>query len=318
MNGLKIRVEYVILGIIIVSLMAYLVFRNPDRVHYQLPDMKSVPEDEITKIEIIKPDKAITMEKVDNQWVIQPGGYPVEPDKIKKIITDITNLTVTDVISESKNYVKYGLDEENRIIAKVYDKKGYRYEFEIGKQAATYHHTYVKLEKDSRVFHARDSFRSHFNETVDSLRNKLVMKFDQDEIREIQLINGEDTLVFTKTMEKVEIKTDNSGKEEIWLLPDGKKGKKEELKTILRELSPLRCLKFIEDKTGDDFKNPLYRIILKGNKNYTLQIFKKLKDDDDSYPAVTSESPYIFSIASLQADRLMKKPEDVIETSKQK
>jgi hypothetical protein len=333
MKTAKIRIEYVVLGIIIIGLLAYLVFRNPDRIQYQLPEIDTLSEEEITKIEINKPKESISLEKADNQWVIQPQGYPVDPEKIKKIKSTIANLTVTDVISESENYQKYGLDKENRITTRVHDKNGFRYEFLIGKQAATYRHTYVKLENDKRVFHAGESFRSYFDETVDSLRNKLVMKFDPNEIREIQLIKGDQSLVFSKNLEKVDIQAEKASpdtqtkqqpeqkkgasQEEVWLTQDSQKGKKEELKTILTDLSNLTCSEFLEGKARDDFDDPLYRIVLKGNQEHTLEIFNKIKDDDDSYPAFSSENPYMFSLSSYQVERFMKKSDDVIETPKQ-
>lgn len=329
MKNSKVKFEYVILGIVIIGLLAYLVFRNPDRIQYELPEIEPVSDVEITKIEIQQPESSITLEKANEKWLIHPQGYPVDPQKIDRIKSSISDMVITDVISESESYAKYGLDRENRIVARVHDKNGLRHTFHIGKQAATYRHTYVKLGNDPRVFHAQDSFRSHFDETVDSLRDKTVMSFDQNEIREIHLITEAQEMVFSKAMEKAKIKTETpeaesqpkeqpeqgekSREQEVWVLPDGQRGKTEELKSILREMSNLRCSAFLEGKSRKEFNDPIYRILLKGNNDHTLKIFPQTKEDDDSYPAISSDTPYMFSLTAPQAERLMKKPEDVLE-----
>jgi hypothetical protein len=56
---------------------------------------------------------------------------------------------------------------------------------------------------------------------------------------------------------------------------------------------------------------------LKGNKQYILQIFSKIQEGDDSYPAATSVNSYPFFISSYKAEPLMKKPEDVIQAEKE-
>jgi hypothetical protein len=77
------------------------------------------------------------------------------------------------------------------------------------------------------------------------------MKFDPSEIREIELNRAGESLVFSRQMEKVEIKAQSpanskttakiepaENKEvEIWVMPYGKKGKTEEIKTMIRDLS---------------------------------------------------------------------------------
>jgi hypothetical protein len=104
------KIEYVILGVAIISLLLYLFLRNPDRIHYDIPEIDPVSSEDIHKI--------------DKQWFIGPQGYPANPDKIQKIIKEISDFSITDVISESGSYSKYGLDDQNGIITRVYDQEG--------------------------------------------------------------------------------------------------------------------------------------------------------------------------------------------------
>jgi len=83
---------------------------------------------------------------------------------------------------------------------------------------------------------------------------------------------------------------------------------------IFNELSKLVCSKYIEDKTKQDFSNPIYTITLKGNKLYSISIFEKIEEkESNEYPAITSESPYPFKLSSYKVDNIMKKPEELIK-----
>ena len=98
-----------------------------------------------------------------------------------------------------------------------------------------------------------------------------------------------------------------------WVLKSGKKGKKSELESIINQLKGFQCDAFIEAKTKNDFKESIYQIRLKGNKEYKLSIFNKPTKDADKYPAVSSENPYPFLLSTYKADNLMKKPESLLE-----
>jgi hypothetical protein len=51
---MKVKKEYLILAVLIVTLSLYVYFRQQDRTHYELPVLVEVPASEIMKIEISK------------------------------------------------------------------------------------------------------------------------------------------------------------------------------------------------------------------------------------------------------------------------
>ena len=228
------------------------------------------------------------------------------------MIDSIANLTLTALVSESKDYKRYGLDNEQNIIVKAFNiKNQLLIEFEIGKQASTFRHTFVKIPNNIKVYQASNSFRDNFDQKIDALRDKLVMKFDKNEVTEIEVEKDKKKLHFIKKIKPVEL---NTGKKEEWLTIDKKKANSEEIDSIFNELSKLVCSKYIEDKTKQDFSNPIYTITLKGNKLYSISIFEKIEEkESNEYPAITSESPYPFILSSYKVDNIMKKPEELIK-----
>jgi len=321
MTKKKIKTEYIIIAVIIVML-AFLVIKKEDKMHYDLPEIELIEQDQITKIEIQKPDATITLVKTDGKWMISPQNYPTESSKIDQIIKEITDLSVTTLVSESKNYVPYGLDKENKIIVRAYNREKNIREFEVGKVASTYHHTFIKLPEDKNVYHARNSFRSNFDEKLDNLRDKKVFKIDKNEISEIKIIQEDSTLELAKKAKLSQTATpakEDDGKpipppKDVvsWVSNDGKLAKSDALDGLLNQLSNLSCDEFIEGKSKSDYKTPVYSLSLKGNKEYLLKLFQQA-EKGGKYPAISSENPYPFLLSTYTAESIMKKPEDLVE-----
>jgi hypothetical protein len=300
-------------------LLLYLVLRNPDRINYQLPGLSSIIRNEISRIDIVKAGQTIRLEKKDSQWLIQPQGFTSDPAKINTIVDAIFDLRLTALVSESKNYFPYGLDNENKIVVKAYKNELPLREFSIGNAASTYSHTYVKLVNDPRVFHARNSFRGDFDQKIDSLRDKTVLKFDKNEISAIEISSAAEKILFSKNVKPIAVKP-GEGKppaqagpaqgETSWLMADGKPGNISELNGIIDQTSQLACEQFLEGKTKEDFQAPIYTVLLKGRKDFQLSIYQK-EEKAISYAAVSSESPYPFLLSSYMADNIMKKPENL-------
>jgi hypothetical protein len=313
----KAKSEYIILGVVIAAMLLYLLLHNPNRINYQLPALPSITRAEIGRIAITKTGETIRLEKKDGQWLIQPQGFPSDPVKINAIVNAIFNLRLTALVSESRNYSPYGLDKENEIMVKAYKNEQVLREFSVGNAASTYSHTYVKLANDPRVFHARNSFRGDFDQKVDGLRDKTVLQFDKNEISAIEINSAGEKILFVKNVKPIEVKANEKQPEgqaapppveESWLMADGKPGNLSELKSIIAQASQLACEQFIEDKTRNDFKEPIYTVLLKGRKEYRLAIYAKA-EKEISYPAVSSESPYPFLLSAYKAENIMKKPE---------
>ncbi len=313
------RTETIILGVVGIALLLYLGLRNPNRLNYQLPGLPSIARNEINRIDITKGGQTIRLGGKDGLWLIQPQGYSVDLAKSNAIVDAVSNLRLTALVSESRSYSPYGLDKENEIAVKAYKNGQLLREFSIGNAASTYNHTYVKLGNDSRVFHAKNSFRADFDQKADGLRDKTVLRFDKNEISAIEISSAEEKLVFARQALPGEVKAEEKKPEGqllppngggLWLMADGKPGNNSELNGIIEQASQLICEQFIDGKTRDDFKDPVYSVLLKGHKDFRLSIFKKA-EKETGYAAVSSENPYPFLLSSHQAESIMKKLEDL-------
>jgi len=305
-----------------VALILYLVLHRSDRTHYKLPDITGVSGKQISKLEIGKADKTFVLNKKDNTWYIAPKGYPADSDKVKSMIDVIEKLTLTALVSESKNYVRYDLTGDKKITVKAWNGKTLSREFDIGKAANTYQHTFVRLTTDSNVYHARGDFRRKFDQTVDELRDKTVLSYTQKDIREITLTKDQKTITLTqkqipeqegKKKDKPDTTSEKPETKTVWQDAEGKKTDNAKVSGLLSFLNPLECETYITDAKKDDLKNPTYTVALKGDKEYSLSVFAKKDKDAKTYPAISSENEYPFLLSESQVESIKSKIEDILE-----
>ena len=332
MNNKKLKKEYIILGVVIIALLFYLILKQSDQIHYEIPDIKPLIKEDIGKVEIRLKGKTITLNKEENKWVVGEKKYPVDEGKVKNIIDTIAELSLSEMVSESRNYTPYELDDEKKIAVKAYKEGDVLREFEIGKQASTYGHTFVKIAGDDKVYHAKKSFRGYFEHEIDALRDKTVLTFDKNEISEIAVLSEGREYLFSKKVTVNEPKPAEAESKEApptapeekiqWLTAGGKEGDKAKLDSFINQLSDLKCDKFLEDKEPKDLegKNPIFKITLKGSKSYTLSLFEKLVDgpDKDKFPGMSSENVYPFLMSGYKGDNFIKDAKELLKEEEKK
>jgi hypothetical protein len=112
---MKVKIEYIILGAIILALSLYLFHRNTNKVNYQLPSLPSIAIKDISKIEISGLSEPIVLNKKDSKWYIGADEYLSDSKKTQDMLDVIGKLTLTALVSESKKYSRYNLINDKRI-----------------------------------------------------------------------------------------------------------------------------------------------------------------------------------------------------------
>jgi hypothetical protein len=311
---MKAKKEYVILVVIIIAGWSYLIFHKDDRIQYKLPIIPQIEIDAITNLRISAGGKTINLEKKEKEWLITPKNYPADGAKIKSMLFQIEDIEITDLVSESKAYDRYQLDAENKISVKAWAGDKLLREFDVGKEAATFQHTFFRLPESSYVYHARGDFRRKFGLSAAELRDQEVLAFDPDTLKRIQVSIGSDTLEMTKKVTQTEEKlgpgkegdTPVGGTETVWLSSEGQKVDSNTLDSFLSSINNLMCEKYLEGRQKNEFKNPSFKISLEGKQAYTLSIFQKTTDKKKGIPAISSLNAYPFTLSSDKLENLIK------------
>jgi uncharacterized protein (DUF1499 family) len=306
--------EYILLAVIFVLLLSYLAFHQSDNIHYQLPVISKIPPKSISKIELTKDADKITLARKDDKWLMIPEQYPADSGMVNQIIDIITNLSVTALVSESENYLRYELDEKNRIHVRAFVGDDIKREFYIGKTAPSFNHTFIRLEKDPRVYHAGENFRAKFDQTADKLRDKTALSFNMNDIQEVIIEKEKKQITFMKKQIPAGINTSKAKTPDqkevspetkpVWQDANGNNIEDLKINSFLLTLSGLRCKNYPADKKKEDLKNPIFTAKLKGAKEYSISIFAVEKNKEE-YPAASSQNDYPFSIEKSTADSIL-------------
>lgn len=313
---MKVKKEYIVLAAIILALSIYLFKHTTNKLNYQLPNLPEIPIESISEIEISGPGNQITLRKKDTKWYIGEMNYLADSTKTKDMLDTIGNLTLTALVSESKNYSRYHLDDDKKITVKASVDGNLKRDFEIGAVANSYQHTFVKISGDHRIYHAVGNFRGTFDQTTSKLRDKLVMSFEKRDIHEIKITKGKESLVYKQEAIPVSVEPMKENKDpaspskesgQAWTRSDSEDVDQSSLESFLDTLSHLRCDSYIPNKTKHDLTNPLHSIQLRGKDNYSLSIFPRLEKEGEKFPALSSEVDYPFFLTKLQVENIIEK-----------
>lgn len=314
---MKVKKEYLILAAVIIALSAYLIMRSTDRTQYELPVVPPLAAKDISRLQISRDKVEIVLTKQDNKWYIEPDKWPADESKIKDMLKAIENLTLTALVSESRNYNLYDLDMAKKINVKAWQGDTLKRDVDLGKTASSFRHTFVRTAGDERVYHARGNFRDAFDFSKDNLRDKVVLTMDTAVIQQIEVIKDQNSLTLNKTQVPVKIEGSPSEKQDktspesskpVWQAADGRPVDEAVVKQIIDEMASLRCEKYINDRQKSDFSSPSLTLHLKGVQEYSLSIFPKTDEKDTDYPAVSSGSDYPFLLSQGQVEKLTKNP----------
>jgi hypothetical protein len=304
---MRVKKEYLVLVAVIIALSLYLILRNPDRTQYQLPQLPDVSRMDVTKIEISKKGSSIELKMKGDIWRIVPQEYPANADRIRNLLDTMDKLSLTALVSESKAYNRYDLNEDKKITVKAWTGDTLGWEFDVGKATPSYKQTFVRLAGDHRVYQALGNLRPQFNVTVDLLRDKIVLTLDPKEIKEIEIATAQQSLMLYRNQVPVE------DTQTVWQGADGKVADELRLNSLLNSVSNLRCQKYIDDRTKEEFTEPIYTLRLKGAREYTLSIFAKTDEKVKDYPAVSSENDYAFMLPAWLASKIVVTPEELFK-----
>lgn len=304
---MKIRKEYIILFLIIAVLVLYIALRKDSRIQYEIPDIAELSPESISGIVIKGNDTEIHLTEENGKWFIGADKYSADSSKMEKMIDFLEKPVLITVVSDSKDYMRYGLDDKNRITVKALSGENPERVVDLGYHTDVRNYTFVKLENDHRVYHARGDLRDVFSTDIDDIRDKTVLNFDSEEIKSVQLSRDGKSLVINK-------KAVSSGGEEDknieyrWETDDGKIAETPLMISLIDDISKIKCAEYLYDQKEDEPVNPLYLIKLKGKNEHILTVYPKKEDD---YTAVSSDNPSPFNLYSWRIDNIIEKFDEI-------
>jgi hypothetical protein len=248
---------------------------------YTVPELDALSTREIETLEITQPGGVVTLTRSGENWRIEPEGYRVDPAVIVRMLDSAADLQLTELVSVTGNYSRYGLDEPSRIRVTVFKKDKMLRRFDLGTRSPSYNHTFIRIDGDDRVFQTPGNPRESFGLTKEDLRDRVVLLFDPVAITDISARGAG----WTVHLAKMGI---------TWTTKTGELWEAETISELLNTLSDLKAFHYTEQDQSDG--GPVFSITLTGSKPYTLEVFAR---QGNSYPAHSSEndSPFVLYYA---------------------
>lgn len=324
--------NYIILGIVIVALVAYLVLHDANRSQYDLPALPEVAGQDISRIEYTAGGDPVVLTRKADDWFVGQMQWPADAAKVGPMVSTIVDLRLTALVSTAQAYVRYDLTDEKKITVSAWagDKEVRR--FDVGKAADTYRHTFVKLPEDPNVYHAMENFRRTFEHTAQALRDKKVLSVTPEGIRELTLVSADKTLTLTRQEVPVApVETDGEAPapgaetesdqpapptEIVWQTAAGESVDTDAVKRLLAKFSGMTCESYIDDRKKEALENPETVITLLGDNAYTLSVFAK-ENTDTGHPAVSSENNYPFILQDRVIEDIRKEMDSLMGHKKE-
>ena len=322
---MKLKKEYFIIAIAIGVLAGYLTIRKTDRTEYQLPAIAKIAASDINRIEIARQEGTVVLEKKDTTWLIQPEAYPADSGKVTAMLDDLEKLSLTALVSDSKSYSRYDLEPDKVIRVKAWAGDGLKRDIQIGKPAPTFQHTFVRVGDAPEIYHAQQNLKTAFEQTADKLRDKTVLAFSLEEVKEIAITKeGKQTVIRKSELAPppavpaaAPVEGAPPGDSAVkpaqiqWLTDQGM-ADLSKMNRLLSTLSHLSCESYLDGKSASDLSSPITSIVIKGKKDYTLTLYAKAEKDAANYPGSSSETGSMFTLSDRQAEPLIADPETLI------
>lgn len=310
---MKRKKESILLVLILAGLTAYLVFQQTERIHYSLPELPWIDKQDVSRITIRKGDVEFSLEREGDRWRILPEGYTADRSAVDRMLETLEGLRLTAMASATDNYPLYDLDVGRRVEVAAFKGDDLLVSLGVGKAAPSQRHTFVKLAGHTGIYHAEKNFRSVFDKDLPALRDKQVLRIDE-EVSEILLTSGERSLHILWAPASEEVGQDPQEEALLqgtgrWETLEGKPVKGREVDALVRTLSHMSCEAYM-DGEKESLGEPSFSVLLKGSKDYVFSLYETL---DNKVVATSSESAHPFLIPDWRANSIRKDLNDLLE-----
>ncbi|KJS33791.1 MAG: hypothetical protein VR64_00170 [Desulfatitalea sp. BRH_c12] len=314
--------EYLILIAVIAVLVLYLTTRSANH-EGELAQPQKVESADIKRLVVTdKKNTPLELVKKDDRWVIEPQGYPADSVKVKNMLNAASDLTLTAIVSESGALDRYGLTGDEKITVQAFSDGTPVRSFTVGKAAPTFQHTFVLLEGDPKVYHARGQLKRTFEQSADALRDKTIFDIDQAAITSLTLQKGTRTVTLVKKelpKEAAEASADKPADAENTETPaaapvfewqnadSGQAVDQTQVDSLLGDIAHLDADAYMDDSAKEGLGDAQWQVTFKkAEETFSLAVYPKQDDAADKLPATASSTPYAFLLDTPHVENIAK------------
>jgi len=290
----------------IVILGLYLIFNTTGKMNYRIPEFNSIESGRIDSIQIKSENETVNLYSDNGIWKLNPDNLRAESSKINEMLIFLENPQFIDMVSDTKNYQNYGLEDKQYIDIKALVKENKNNntvrELYLGDLNENKRFAFIRRPDNRSVFTVKENIKKLFDVTRNDLLDKKILDFDSTQINKIEVISNN-----TKTTIDKSVDSDNK---DIWKTDKGAEPDSNAVGQSLRYLANSRFESYspVEEERGE---SNIFTINLYTDK--TLNSFTITKKNDSNYSAYSSYAGKDFILAENTATQIIKMSGDILK-----
>ncbi|MCR4580092.1 MAG: DUF4340 domain-containing protein [Treponema sp.] len=271
--------------------------------------------DDIDEFVFESPAESFTIVKDGENWFGGEKKYPLTTSTVEDFVEQISSIRALDKVGSLGNSnaaERYELDDGHKIsVTAKKDGKVLR-TLLIGKEASASSQAYIAIDDKKDIYLASGNIRSTFDTTLTNIRSRTVWQLDKATITSVTLRKFEGSeespdQVFT-------ISKMGAGEDIVWnISPAEIQVDSEKAQDWFDSFATISTP--VWHGQGEDLggKKIVEAEVVAGFKTAKLSLYEIAAESEDANPtyyAESSESPYVFELASYSVGKFLKKAED--------
>lgn len=285
-------IELLTLAGLSLALLLFLLLKPVGRLNWKPPKFDSIDKTEISEITWKKANGSeMQLRKEQGKWLLGDAGYPARQSYVDSLLEQLTQPQIKDLVSSGGNLATYDLDE-----SKAYELKALKGEqvlrsFYVGKTSSSGRYSFVRFN-DKKVYTIGFNLSGILDKSTEDLRDRVVMKFNEDDVNSFQLSNAE---------RSVEVKKED-GK---WQIADSAIWDEEKVKRLVSRFANMNAQHFAETYPSGAESYQL-KFVDKAGAVYTMDILSQELPDNGGYLAKSSSYPFPFILNSYTISSMLR------------
>jgi len=163
-------------------------------------------DDDLAKVALLMDGGSVDLirdEKDLQKWtMVKPVNMKANTATINSLLFDLKNVRIVEFITtHTKNSKKFNFEQPEKEINLTF-KNGKTWTLKLGNQTSSPDHYFAQRSDDETVFTLQKSSAESIFRSLYDLKDRTVLKFDDDLVREIQIHDSKQTLTLKKSIDK--------------------------------------------------------------------------------------------------------------------
>ena len=171
------------------------------------PKILVIPDGDITKVTLKKKTgDPVVLQKANNKWqMVAPKPFLVDQEAANTLAAAASTVSSDRVIEDkATDLASYGLATPS-LQVEITTKDGKNRKLLFGDDTPTNSGAYAMLEGDSRLFTVASFVKTGLDKSVNDLRDKRLLTFDQDKLSRVELIAKHQDVEFGRDKDQWQI-----------------------------------------------------------------------------------------------------------------